>query len=124
MKPLVFKHCFAVMLALGITSAPVVAQQAQEPAPMQQGSGAEYSDSQLEKFVNASQKVAVVSEEYTPKLQATADEQERREVYREADEKMVKIVQDEGMTVEEFNGISQALQHDQQLMERVQDLAQ
>lgn len=112
--------CAAAMLALG--AAPAVAQQAQAPAATQQAP-VNYSDSQLEKFVSASKKVAVISQEYTPKLQSTNDEATRQEVYREADEKMVSVVRDEGMSVEEFNGINQAIQQDPALMERVQNLA-
>lgn len=112
--------CAAAMLALG--AAPAVAQQAQAPAATQQAP-VNYSDTQLEKFVSASKKVAVISQEYTPKLQSTSDEATRQEVYREADEKMVSVVRDEGMSVEEFNGINQAIQQDPALMERVQNLA-
>ena len=113
--------CSAAVLALGAAS-PAMAQQTQTP-PATQQAPMNYSDSQLEKFVAASKKVAVISQEYTPRLQSTTDEATRQEVYREADEKMVDVVRNEGITVEEFNGINQAIQQDPALMERVQNLA-
>src|SRR5690606_40309807 len=58
------------------------------PATTQQAPATNYSDAQLEKFVSASQKVAVISQEYTPKLQSTTDETTRQRVYQEADEKI------------------------------------
>lgn len=121
MKTWITTACSAAVLALG-AAAPSMAQQAQAPAATQQAP-VNYSDGQLEKFVNASKKVAVISEEYTPKLQSSADEATRQEVYREADQKMVEVVRKEGMTVEEFNGINQAIQQDPALMERVQNIA-
>ena len=121
MKTWITTACSAAVLALG-AAAPSMAQQAQAPAATQQAP-VNYSDSQLEKFVNASKKVAVISQEYTPKLQSSADEATRQEVYREADQKMVDVVRNEGMTVEEFNGINQAIQQDPALMERVQNIA-
>ena len=122
MKPWITTACSAALLALGAAAAPSMAQQAQAPAA-QQAPAANYSDGQLEKFVSASKKVAVISQEYTPKLQSSTDEATRQEVYREADQKMVDVVRKEGMSVEEFNGINQAIQQDPALMERVQNIA-
>ncbi|WP_017525415.1 DUF4168 domain-containing protein [Pusillimonas noertemannii] len=122
MKPWITTACSAALLALGAAAAPSMAQQAQAPAA-QQAPAANYSDAQLEKFVSASKKVAVISQEYTPKLQSSTDETTRQEVYREADQKMVDVVRKEGMSVEEFNGINQAIQQDPALMERVQNIA-
>ncbi len=122
MKTWITTACSAALLALGAAAAPSMAQQAQAPAA-QQAPAASYSDAQLEKFVSASKKVAVISQEYTPKLQSSTDEATRQEVYREADQKMVDVVRKEGMSVEEFNGINQAIQQDPALMERVQNIA-
>src|SRR3546814_5037768 len=74
----------------------------QAPAPSQNSPMTvptpDYSDAQLERFVSASQKVAMISQEYTPKLQATQNETTKKKVFEEADQKMVKAVHDEGMT--------------------------
>lgn len=123
MKSWITTACSAALLAVGAAAAPAMAQQpASAPAASQQAP-VSYSDVQLEKFVSASKKVAVISQEYTPKFQSSNDEATRQQVYREADEKMVSVVRDEGLTVDEFNGINQAIQQDPALMERVQNIA-
>lgn len=108
------------IIAFGLASGPVFGQQPAQTAPPASVAPADsYSDAQLEKFISASQKVAVISQEYTPKIEATSDQQQREEIFREADEKMVSVVQDEGLSVGEFNGINQALQQDPELEQRV-----
>lgn len=109
------------VIALGLTagSAAVAQQQQQNQPPASVAPAESYSDAQLQKFVSASKQVAVISQEYTPKIEATSDQQQREEIFREADEKMVGAVQDEGLSVGEFNGINQALQQDPELEQRV-----
>jgi len=125
MKKWITATCSAGLLALGAATGSAIAQQAQAPAtkPAPAAPAQNYSDAQLEKFVSASKKVAVISQEYTPKLQSSKDETTRQQVYREADKKMVDVVQQEGMSVDEFNGINQAIQQDPALMQRVQNMA-
>lgn len=81
----------AAVLAAGLASVPAMAQTgapAQPPAPVQPVAPiTQPTDAQLQKFVQASQKVAAVAEEYQPKLQASPDEATREQVLREADEK-------------------------------------
>ncbi|MGB6104544.1 MAG: DUF4168 domain-containing protein [Pusillimonas sp.] len=116
------------LLAIGITGGAAMAQQpaaepAQPAAPMSVPTP-DYSDAQLERFVSASEKVAMISQEYTPKLQASNDEATKKKVFEEADQKMVKAVHDEGMTVDQFNGINQSLQQDPNLVKRIQQIAE
>lgn len=115
----------AAVLAASLSPVMAVAQTApaaQPPAQMQPA--IKPTDAQLEKFASASQKVSVVADEYRPKLQAAKDDSARQQVYREADEKMVKVVQADGLTVDEFNGIGQAVQQDPTLRKRVVDIVQ
>ncbi|OZI80062.1 MULTISPECIES: DUF4168 domain-containing protein [Bordetella] len=120
-------HAFfaAAILAASLSPAAALAQQnapaAQPPAQMQPA--IKPTDAQLQKFASASQKVAMVAEEYRPKLQAAKDDSAREKVYREADEKMVSMVHADGLTVDEFNGIGQAIEQDPQLRQRVIDMA-
>ncbi|MGB3288294.1 MAG: DUF4168 domain-containing protein [Burkholderiaceae bacterium] len=117
----------AVSAGLLALSGVAMAQQQQAPqapqAPMTVPTP-DYSDAQLERFVSASQKVAMISQEYTPKLQATQGETAKKKIFEEADGKMVKAVHDEGMTVDQFNGINQALQRDPKLVQRVQKMVE
>lgn len=129
-------HAFisAAVLAVGMTGSAVMAQTpsaqgaAQQGAPMTQQAAPSApaaitpSDAQLEKFAGASQKVAVLAEEYRPKLQAASDDDARRSIYREADEKMVKVVRADGLSVDEFNGIGQAVQQDPKLQQKLRSM--
>ncbi|TEA79511.1 DUF4168 domain-containing protein [Allopusillimonas ginsengisoli] len=114
------------LLAAGLVSGAAMAQQSAAPAaaPQAAAPAANYSDVQLKQFVNASQKVAMISQEYTPKLEAAKDDAGKKQVFEEADAKMVDAVHKEGMTVDQFNGINQALQQDPKLVERVQQMVQ
>ena len=117
----------AAILAAGLAAAPAMAQTAatgQPPAPAQPIAPAvQPTDAQLQKFVQASQKVAAVAEEYQPKLLSSPDDGAREQVMREADEKMVQLVRADGLTVEEFNGIGAAVEQDPQLRQRAIELA-
>ncbi|WP_144629960.1 DUF4168 domain-containing protein [Bordetella genomosp. 13] len=116
----------AAILAAGLTVAPAMAQgsaatpsqQPQQPAAVQP------SEAQLQKFASASQKVAMVADEYRPRVQAASDDSSRQQLLKEADQKMVRTVNADGMTVDEFNGISQAIQQDPQLQQRVMGMVQ
>ncbi len=112
------------LLAAGLVSGAAMAQQSAAPAAAPQATvpAANYSDAQLKQFVSASQKVAMISQEYTPKLEAAKDDTGKKKVFDEADAKMVDAVHKEGMTVDQFNGINQALQQDPKLVERVQEM--
>ena len=115
------------ILAAGLAAAPVMAQTstpAQSSAPIQQVVPVtQPTDAQLQKFVEASQKVAAVAEEYQPKLQASPDDATREQVIREADEKMVRLVMADGLTVDEYNGIGVAVEQDPQLRQRAIELS-
>lgn len=111
------------VLAFGLAS-PVLAQNVPAPTavPGDAASAQTFTDAQLQNFINASRKVAVISQEYAPRVEATADQTEREQIFREADDKMVAAVKDEGLSVDEFNSINQQLPQDPQLEQRVNSL--
>lgn len=117
----------AAVLAAGLAAAPAMAQTAatgQPPAASQPMAPAvQPTDAQLQKFVQASQKVAAVAQEYQPKLIASPDDGAREQVMREADEKMIQLVRADGLSVDEYNGISAAVQQDPELRQRAIDMA-
>ncbi|MBO1110566.1 DUF4168 domain-containing protein [Bordetella petrii] len=115
-------HAFFAAALLAASLSPVAALAQAAPAaqpPAQAQPAIQPSEAQLQKFASASQKVAMVADEYRPKLQAAKDDAAREQVYREADEKMVRMVNADGLTVDEFNGIGQAVDQDPQLRQRV-----
>ncbi|HAP26408.1 MAG TPA: hypothetical protein DCR74_12480 [Achromobacter sp.] len=125
------KYAFlsAAILTTALSGAPALAQQAAQ-APAQTQSQAQTppgmapavqkpTDQQLQKFAAASQKISGVVDEYRPKVDAAKTDDAKQKVVKEADEKMVKLVRADGLTVEEFNGIGQAVQQDPQLRDRL-----
>ncbi|WP_235491069.1 DUF4168 domain-containing protein [Achromobacter sp. DMS1] len=81
------------------------------------------TDQQLQRFASASQKVAGVVDEYRPKVEAAKTDDAKQKIVQEADAKMVKLVRADGLSVEEFNGISRAVEQNPQLKQRVIDLS-
>ncbi|TVP50610.1 MAG: DUF4168 domain-containing protein [Halomonas sp.] len=123
----------AALLATGLMTATAHAQQTQEPAqdpaqdPMatQQAAPAEdFSDDQLQQFADASQEIAVISQEYTQRLQEAEDESTQQEVRTEANDRMIEVVEDSGLDVDTFNAIGQSIQQDPEMMQRVQEMAE
>lgn len=91
------------------------------PSPTPQGSAAaNVSDDKLRQFVASSQRVALISQEYEQKFNATADESARQQIANEAHTKMVQAVESTGLSVPEFTGIGQAVESDPALRDRAQ----
>ncbi|HEY9281558.1 MAG TPA: DUF4168 domain-containing protein [Eoetvoesiella sp.] len=116
----------AAVLATGLAAVPAMAQTTaptQAPVPVHPATPVvQPNDAQLQKFAKASKKVSVVAKEYQPKLNASPDDSTRQQLMREADEKMIQLVRADGLSVDEYNGISLAAQRDPKLRQRVMDL--
>ncbi|MBE0462508.1 MAG: DUF4168 domain-containing protein [Halomonadaceae bacterium] len=118
----------AALLATGLMATTANAQQTQDPAqdPMatQQAAPAQdFSDEQLQQFADASQEIAVISQEFTQRLQEAEDEAAQQEVREEANDRMIQVVEDSGLDVDTFNAIGQSIQQDPEMMQRVQEMA-
>ena len=124
-----FAFLSAAVLTTALSGAPALAQQsAQAPAQTQTQPGMapaiqKPTDQQLQKFASASQKISGVVDEYRPKVDAAPTDEAKQKVVQEADAKMVKLVRADGLSVEEFNGIGQAVQQDPQLRDRLMKMA-
>lgn len=82
------------------------------------------SDEKLQKFVASAQQVAVMSQQYSQQLQGTSDQAAQQQLMQQANQKMVQTVQANGLTVQEFNALSEAVDRDPALQERAQRLLQ
>ncbi len=119
----------AAVLATALSGAPALAQQASQPQGQTQAQprmapppAIKPTDQQLQRFASASQKISGVVDEYRPKVDAAKTDEAKQKVVEEADAKMVKLVQADGLSVEEFNGIGQAVQQDPQLKQRLMNM--
>src|SRR5690554_3751095 len=91
-------------LSLGLLAGVAHAQGPAESSPPQAAGMAaapvEFSDSQLQKFADASEDIVAVSEEYTARLHAAGDDAEQREIRTEANTRMIEVVEEHGLEVE------------------------
>ena len=110
----------AVLMAAGASQ--VSAQQANQapatqPAPAVQA--ADISDKKLEKFADSLGEIMEIREDFTAKLEKTGDPAEAQQLQQQANEKMMNTVEDNELSIEEYNAINQAVQNDPQLRDRV-----
>jgi len=76
--------CLIAMASAAMAQAPQQApapDPAQGAMPTQPQPAANVSDDQLRKFVSAAQKVAMISQEYTPRLNAATDAASQQQVH-------------------------------------------
>lgn len=120
----------AALLTAGLMTVQAHAQQdpAQDPAGQSQAQtqapAQDFSEDQLQQFADASQEIAVISQDYTQRLHEAEDEETQQEVRMEANDKMVEVVEESGLDVDTFNAIGQAIQQDPEMMQRVQQMAE
>ncbi|CAH1042537.1 DUF4168 domain-containing protein [Halomonas sp. TD01] len=115
----------AALLSLGLmASASANAQQetATNAATQATVPTIEISNQQLQQFANASEEVVTLSQEYTQQLNSTEDEAAQQAIQAEANDKMIDAVEDNGLDVDTFNIIGQAIQANPELMQRVQEM--
>lgn len=114
-------------LLLGAASHAVAQQEegnfgAQPPAGMEQ-QGATVDPNTLDRFVDAFVAVQLIRDDFARKLQDVSDEAEAQTLQQEAQEEMISAVQDEGMSVEEYNQVAMSLQSDPAMLQQVQEMA-
>ncbi len=113
----------AVVLGLAGPSVAQQAAQTQSPPAAAQGApaaaAANVSDTQLQTFISAATEVQAISQKWQEKAAGSNSAEEVEEVRRQATDEMVGAVEEKGMTVDEFNAISQAAQQDPELKARI-----
>src|SRR5690625_1881248 len=112
---------FAVTLC-SVSTLSIAQEQSKPPAAPAALETVQPNDEQLERYISAARKVAAVAQEYQPQLEQAEDEADRQQIMQEADDKMVSAVQDDGFSVEEYNGISLAIQQDAELRNKVEQM--
>lgn len=117
---LIRTSALAAVVAACLVAAPVGAQQ-QEQQPQQApqpGSPQDvapqtsFSEDQIDAFAAAAQDVTRLQQEYDTKLQTAGNEQEVETLRGEAADAMMNVLEDQGLTPEEYNSILQAAQAD------------
>jgi hypothetical protein len=92
--------------------APAAAQATSEPPVL---SGQDLSQAQLESFVAAATRVSEITEQLQVEAQGVEDEAELAELQAQANQEMMAAVEEEGLTVDEYNMIFQVAQVDPEI---------
>ncbi|OOG23505.1 hypothetical protein B1C78_11275 [Thioalkalivibrio denitrificans] len=126
----------AMAALLGLSGAAIAQQQGQPPtgqegAPPagqpgmdQQQPGAQIDPDTLDRFVDAFVEVQHIREDFAERLQGVESEADAQAMQQEAQEEMISAVEDNGLSVEEYNQVAMALQQDPAMMQQVQQMAQ
>lgn len=91
-------------------------------APAQQQKAAPVSDGDLKKFVDASEDVAKIRDEFSQKLNNADDQEKAQQLQQEAQDKMLNAVQESGLDAMKYNEIATQIQADPQLQQRAESL--
>ena len=116
---------FALFMAASTSQ--VMAQQAAQPqapqaAPAMQAS--DISDKKLEKFADSLGEIMEIRQDFTAKLEKTGDPAEAQQLQQQANDKMMKTVEQNDLSIEEYNAINQAVQSDPKLRDKVISMIQ
>ncbi|MCO6440279.1 MAG: DUF4168 domain-containing protein [Nitrococcus mobilis] len=84
--------------------------------------GGDFSQQKLEKYSEAQQKITNISQQYRGRLNQAQDRDKAIELQQQAQQQMAKAVISAGLTVEEYNRITEAVQSEPQLRERLRKL--
>jgi hypothetical protein len=102
---------------------PVLAQaqsqpQAQSPAPVEGELGG-FSQSQLESYANAVVKIQEIDRAWQPRIDQAQDKEEAEQLTTQATGEMVGEIEAQGLTVQEYNSITQAAENDERLYDHI-----
>ncbi len=76
----------------------------------------------LRKFVVAEQEIQAIRDEYRSEIQSTNDQQQAVELQQQANQEMIRAVNETGLTVREFNAIVEAANQDSELADTLREL--
>jgi hypothetical protein len=81
-----------------------------------------FSEEQIEAFVLASESVQEISDKWLERVKDAQSDEKRYNLEQAAQEEMVQAVRDEGLSVNEYNMIVEAVQTNPEMRRRVQEM--
>ncbi|MFP4392730.1 MAG: DUF4168 domain-containing protein [Desulfohalobiaceae bacterium] len=123
-----------VSLALVAVAGPGMAQEEGTGQGQEEGTGqgqetyeqepqkTDFSDEKLEKFSSSYVQIQDIQQEYSDELSKMEDEKEAQDLQEKYTERMVDVVREEGLSVEEYNQIGQAMNSDKELREKIESM--
>lgn len=86
-------------------------------------SKADYSNNELESFIIANVGIYQLQQQITAQMPNMESEQQKEELMQAANQQMEQVLNDVGLTADEYNSMGQAIQSDVQLQEKVRSIA-
>lgn len=77
----------------------------------------------LEKFAGAFSEILVIQETFTEKLESATSSEEAQALQQEAQNEMVQAVEDNGLSIAEYNQVVAMMEQDPRLRERIIQMA-
>jgi hypothetical protein len=113
--------CLALLLGAPLVAAPALAQTSPEQAPPAAGSELETVDqAKLDQFADAYVAVEEIRIEASAELEGANDGESAQTIEQDARSRMLKAVEESGLTVEEYNDIAQQVNANPELRQDVQ----
>lgn len=79
-------------------------------------------DIDLEAFIRAYPRVESVRQQYLPAIERAESREDKRRLMREAHGDMKQVIEDEGLTIEQYSRVSVAVSEDPELKQDVREL--
>lgn len=80
------------------------------------------SDGELENFARAYKKINDIRADYEARLRQVQDPQRAQELQQQAQIEMVRALEEEGLTVEKYNAMFVAVQNNEELRQKFNDI--
>ena len=110
----------ALGIATGMAWAPAALAQSQAPQDQpQQMEGQPFSQEALQSYAAATLEIERIHESYGPAIEAAGTPEEQEAIQQEAHDEMLDVVEDEGLSVEQYNQIYMAAQADPALASQI-----
>ncbi|MFC4238214.1 DUF4168 domain-containing protein [Thalassospira xianhensis] len=93
--------------------------QAQGTQPEQAAPAVSYSDSQLQGYAAVAVEVRDLNDKWQKRAQESTDPAKVQKIRQQASAEMVQAIRDEGLSIKEYNEITQAALQNPELSERI-----
>jgi hypothetical protein len=100
-----------------------IAQAQSQSGEAMQGQGqvqTQVSDKEATSFANAFNAVREIKKQYSQEVQGVQDESKIKELQQKYTDMMIKQVEDNGLSVDRYNEIAQAMQRDKNLQQKIE----
>jgi len=116
----IFSALLMGALMIGVSPAQAQEQNMQGSAPQAQASAANYSDAKLDAYADSAKKISQIHASMAPKIQEAGDKEAQEKMYMQMQKEMAGAVENtDGITVQEYNMISQQAQQNPQLAQDI-----